>query len=58
MGTNGIPEGGVPTDRTQHIVDEGATADSALDSTEVSLDIDATAEEDFEAGVPTDRTQH
>lgn len=58
MGTTGIPEGGVPTDRTQHIVDEGATADSALDSSEISLEIDATAEEGFEGGVPTDRTGH
>jgi hypothetical protein len=58
MGTNGFPVGGGPNEKTQHIVDDGATADSAIDASEVSVEIEAGAEDEFSGGGPNEKTGH
>ncbi len=57
MGTTGTPDGGIPNEKTGHLVDDEATADSAIDASAFSVEIDASAEENI-GGIPNEKTGH
>jgi len=58
MGTNGLSEGGSPNEKTQHITDDIATADSVIDASVDSVEIDAVAEDEATGGSPNEKTGH